>query len=58
MARINNHQDAKKKIIAAAIEIATETGWNAVTLEAISKKIGVTKAVLPKVYWNRCDSIF
>jgi len=55
MVRINKeyHRDAKNKIIAAALEIATENGWNAVTLEAISLKIGVTPGALYTYYENR-----
>jgi len=45
MPRINTEyrEDAKKKIIDAAIDVAAEDGWGALTLDAISRKVGVTK---------------
>jgi len=45
MPRINTEyrEDAKKKIIDAAVEVAVEDGWGALTLEAIAQKVGVTK---------------
>lgn len=45
MPRINTEyrDEAKKKIIAAAMDIAATEGWHAVTLESIAQKIGVTK---------------
>lgn len=45
MPRINPEyrEDAKKKIIDAALEVAKEDGWGSVTLEAIAQKVGVTK---------------
>lgn len=45
MPRINTEyrEDAKKKIIDAALDVAAEEGWSALTLEAISRKVGVTK---------------
>jgi len=45
MPRINTEyrEDAKKKIIDAALDVAAEEGWGALTLEAISRKVGVTK---------------
>ncbi|MDD1716387.1 MAG: TetR/AcrR family transcriptional regulator [Methanolinea sp.] len=48
MPRINTEyrEDAKKKIISAALEIAAENGWDAMTLDAIAKKVGVTKGAL------------
>jgi AcrR family transcriptional regulator len=48
MPRINTEyrEDAKKKIIAAALGIAAEKGWDAMTLDAIAKKVGVTKGAL------------
>jgi AcrR family transcriptional regulator len=54
MPRINTEyrEDAKKKIIAAAIEIAAEKSWDAVTLEAIAQKVGVTKGALYAYYEN------
>jgi len=54
MPRINTEyrEDAKKKIIAAAIEIAAEKNWDAVTLEAIAQKVGVTKGALYAYFEN------
>jgi len=45
MPRINSEyrEDAKKKIIDAAVDVAVEDGWGALTLEAIAQKVGVTK---------------
>jgi AcrR family transcriptional regulator len=45
MPRINTEyrEDAKKKIIDAAMEVATEEGWGALTLDAVARKVGVTK---------------
>lgn len=45
MPRINTEyrEDAKKKIIDAALDVAAEEGWGALTLDAISRKVGVTK---------------
>jgi len=53
MARINAKEDAKKKIIAAALDIAAEHGWDAVTLDAIAQNIGVTKPALYSYFENR-----
>jgi len=55
MPRINTEyrEDAKKKIIAAALEVAAEKGWDAVTLEAIAQKVGVTKGALYSYFENR-----
>jgi len=54
MPRINTEyrEDAKKKIIAAAIEIASEKSWDAVTMDAIAKKVGVTKGALYAYFDN------
>ncbi|WP_181391819.1 TetR/AcrR family transcriptional regulator [Methanospirillum lacunae] len=54
MPRINAEyrEDAKKKIIAAALEIAAEKSWDAVTMEAIAKKVGVTKGALYSYFEN------
>lgn len=54
MPRINTEyrEDAKRKIIAAAIGIAAEKGWDAVTLEAIAKSVGVTKGALYAYFEN------
>jgi AcrR family transcriptional regulator len=58
MARINAEyrSDAKKKIIAAALEVAAERGWDAVTLEAIAQKVGVTKGAL-YVYFENSEAL-
>ena len=53
MARINAKEDAKKKIIAAALDIAAEHGWDAVTLDAIAQNVGVTKPALYSYFENR-----
>jgi hypothetical protein len=46
--------DAKKKIIAATREIAHETEWNTVTLEAVARKVGVTKGAHLYVFLEQC----
>jgi AcrR family transcriptional regulator len=55
MPRINAkyHEDAKKKIIAAALDVAAENGWDAVTLDAIAQNIGVSKPALYSYFENR-----
>lgn len=55
MPRINAEyrEDAKKKIISAAIEIAAGSGWDAVTMDAIARKVGVTKGALYAYFENR-----
>ncbi len=57
MPRINleYRKEAQKKIIAAAIEVAGDLGWNAVTLDAIAQKVGVTKPALYGYFKNRED---
>nr|WP_320160091.1 TetR/AcrR family transcriptional regulator [uncultured Methanoregula sp.] len=54
MPRINTEyrEDAKKKIIAAALEVAASSGWGAVTLEAIARKVGVTKGAFYSYFAN------
>jgi AcrR family transcriptional regulator len=54
MPRINSEyrEDAKKKIIAAALDVATVEGWSAVTLEAIAQKVGVTKGAFYSYFQN------
>jgi len=54
MPRINAEyrEDAQKKIIAAAIAIASESGWESVTMEAIARRIGVTKGALYAYFDN------
>lgn len=55
MPRINTEyrEDAKKKIIAAALEVVAEKGWDAVTIEAIAQRVGVTKGALYTYFENR-----
>ena len=55
MPRINTEyrEDAKKKIITAALEAVAEKGWDAVTIEAIAQKVGVTKGALYAYFENR-----
>jgi AcrR family transcriptional regulator len=45
MPRINKEyrEEAKRKIIAAALEVAVKDGWEKVTLDAIAQIVGVTK---------------
>jgi len=49
MPRVNKQyrEDAKERIIAAAIEVAVEKGWDAMTLDAIAQNVGVT---IPALY--------
>jgi AcrR family transcriptional regulator len=59
MPRINTeyntkyHEVAKKKIIAAGLDVAMENGWEAVTLDAIAQNVGVTKPALYSYFENR-----
>jgi len=53
MPRINAHEEARKKIIAGALEVAAEKGWDAVTLEAIAQNVGVSKPALYSYFDNR-----
>ena len=59
MSRINTkyhteyREDAKKNIIAAALDVAAERGWDAVTLDAIALNVGVTKPALYSYFKNR-----
>ena len=55
MPRINleYRKEAQKKIIAAAIEVAGDHGWDGVTLDAIAQKVGVTKPALYGYFTNR-----
>jgi len=52
MPRINAgyREDAKKKIIDAAIDVAAEDGWGSLTLDAIAQKVGVTKGAFYSYY--------
>ena len=54
MPRINTEyrEDAKKKIIAAALDVAATDGWGALTLDAIAKKVGVTKGAFYAYFEN------
>jgi AcrR family transcriptional regulator len=54
MPRINKEyrEEAKKKIIAAALDVAATEGWERVTLEAIAQKVGVTKGAFYSYYPN------
>jgi AcrR family transcriptional regulator len=54
MPRINTEyrEEAKRKIIDAALEVATDDGWGAVTLEAIGQKVGVTKGAFYSYFTN------
>ncbi|MDD1724703.1 MAG: TetR/AcrR family transcriptional regulator [Methanospirillum sp.] len=58
MPRINAEyrKMAKKKIINAAIEVAVENGWDAVTLEAIAKRMNISKGTL-YVYFENGDAL-
>lgn len=52
MPRINAEyrNEAKKKIIDAAIDVAAEDGWSSLTLDAIARKVGVTKGAFYSYY--------
>jgi AcrR family transcriptional regulator len=54
MPRINTEyrEDAKKKIITAALDVAADKGWSAVTLDAIARKVGVTKGAFYSYFTN------
>ena len=54
MPRINTEyrEDAKKKIIAAALDVASTSGWGALTLDAIAQKVGVTKGAFYSYFEN------
>ncbi len=58
MPRINTEyrEDARRKIIAAAIAIASEKSWDAVTMDAIAKRVGVTKGAL-YAYFENSDAL-
>ncbi len=45
-------EDAKKRIITAALEVVAESGWDALTLDAIAQKVGVTKGALYAYFPN------
>ncbi len=52
MPRINAEyrDEAKRKIVDAAIEVAAEDGWGNLTLDAIARKVGVTKGAFYSYY--------
>jgi len=55
MARVNPEyrEGAKERIITAAITVAIEKGWEAMTLEAIAQKVGVSIPALYGYFRNR-----
>ncbi|AGB01552.1 TetR/AcrR family transcriptional regulator [Methanoregula formicica] len=57
MPRINAEyrDEAKRKIIAAALDIAATEGWERITLDAIAQKVGVTKGAFYSYYSNSTD---
>jgi AcrR family transcriptional regulator len=59
MPRINSdyHEDARRKILDAALEIAIEKDWELFTLDEIARKVGVTKGALYSYFANR-DALF
>jgi len=52
MPRINTEYrtEAKRKIVDAAIDVAAEDGWSSLTLDAIARKVGVTKGAFYSYY--------
>jgi AcrR family transcriptional regulator len=59
MPRINPEyrEDARRKILDAALDAATENGWQALTLDEIAQRVGVTKGALYAYFENR-DALF
>jgi AcrR family transcriptional regulator len=55
MPRINTEyrKDAKRKIIAAALEVAVERGWDEVSLDAIAHNVGTSKPALYNYFESR-----
>jgi AcrR family transcriptional regulator len=55
MARVNQEyrEGATERIITAAIDVAIEKGWEAMTLEAIAQKVGVSIPALYSYFRNR-----
>jgi AcrR family transcriptional regulator len=55
MPRVNQEyrEGARERIITAAIDVAIEKGWEAMTLEAIARKIGVSIPALYSYFRNR-----
>ncbi|MFA5331712.1 MAG: TetR/AcrR family transcriptional regulator [Methanoregula sp.] len=59
MPRINAdyREEAKRKILDAALDVARTNGWKSVTLEDIAGRVGVTKGALYAYFENR-DALF
>lgn len=59
MPRINAdyREEAKRKILDAALDAARTNGWKSVTLEDIASRVGVTKGALYAYFENR-DALF
>jgi len=59
MPRINPEyrEDARRKILDAALDAATENGWQALTLDEIAQRVGVTKGAL-YAYFESRDALF
>ena len=55
MARVNREyrEDAKERIVNAALTIVINKGWDAMTLDAIAQEIGVTTPALYSYFKNR-----
>ena len=55
MPRINTEyrEDAKRKILTAALMVGETKGLETVTLEEISQRVGVTKSALYAYFENR-----
>jgi len=55
MARVNKayREDAKERIVNAALTIVISKGWDAMTLDAIAQEIGVTTPALYSYFKNR-----
>jgi Transcriptional regulator len=55
MARVNREyrEDAKERIVSAALNIVITKGWEAMTLDAIAQEIGVTTPALYSYFKNR-----
>ncbi len=55
MARVNREyrEDAKERIVNAALNIVINKGWDAMTLDAIAQEIGVTTPALYSYFKNR-----
>ncbi|MDD1694896.1 MAG: TetR/AcrR family transcriptional regulator [Methanoregula sp.] len=51
--KTKHREEARNQIIVAALAVATEKGWDAVTLDAIAQHVGVTKPALYSYFENR-----